>query len=391
MRYVSVAELEATVDVLAHESLEARRVEDLGSDVLSISRTMDRLEAERVRRLRRFEELGGPAKDGATSTTSWLRWKCRMSGPAAAERVEVARQLPQLAGTKAALETGEISFQHAAAVARSVTDVGIDAVKHAEQDLLHAARDVDAGRFRHFTESLRHELDPKGALDAANALHERRYLRVSQVSHGGFSVDGMLDREDGALLQKALNALEGPRKSSDKRSPGQRRADAFVELVTRQVRSGLPSAHGQRPHLVVTVVAPSAGETLRFGEIEGAGPIPAETVSRLSCDSSLTRITVDGGGRTLNVGRTSRAASAAIRRALIRRDRGCRFPGCDRKPEWTDAHHIREWHRGGETRLDNMVLLCGWHHRHVHEYGWSIRLLPSGEVEVRSPVSAALS
>jgi len=382
---MGVSELEATVKRLAVEPLDGLAVEELGEQVIRMRRAMDRLEAEQVRRLRRFEELGGPRRDGATSTTAWLRWRCRMSGPAAAERVEVARQLAHLPDTAAAFGAGEISLQHAAAVARTVTDVGLDAVKHAEADLLLAAQHEDAGRFRHVTEHLRHVLDPKGALDAANALHARRYLRVSQVPHGGFSVDGVLDREDGALLQTALNALEGPKKPGDERSSGQRRADALIELVCRQLRSGLPSAHGQRPHLLVTVVAGPAADEASVGEIKGAGPIPAETVARLACDASLTQIAADGTGQPLNIGRTSRTANAAIRRALIQRDQGCRFPGCDRLADWTDAHHMREWQHGGETRVDTMILLCRWHHRHMHEFGWRIRLLPTGEAEVFRP------
>ncbi|HKR98702.1 MAG TPA: DUF222 domain-containing protein, partial [Candidatus Dormibacteraeota bacterium] len=371
---MSIQLLESAVDALAAETLDEMDVEVLGDVLVRASRAMNRLESEQTRRLRRFEELGGPAQDGALSTTSWMRWKLRMSGPAAAERMEVAKQIPLLAETDQAFRNGDLTFQHAAVVARAVSDVGIDAVMHAEPDLLRAAAQVDAGRFRNVAEDLRHVLDPKGALDAANALHERRYLRVSQVTHGGFRVDGVLGRDDGALVRRALAALEGPHGKDDGRSAGQRRADALVELASRQLRSGLPSSHGQRPHLVVTVAALTSGGRLGHGEIEGAGPVPAETVARLACDASVTTITVDGDGNPLDLGRRSRAASAALRRALIQRDGGCRFPSCDRPPPWTDAHHMQEWHRGGETRLSNMVLLCRRHHRLMHEGGWSIRL-----------------
>src|SRR5207244_3049150 len=88
--------------------------------------------AEFTRRLSRFEELGGPAADGAANTAAWVRWQCRMNGPTAAERVEVATQLAHLPDTAKALSSGELSFQHAAVMARTVTEVGADAVKHAE-------------------------------------------------------------------------------------------------------------------------------------------------------------------------------------------------------------------------------------------------------------------
>jgi hypothetical protein len=79
-------------------------------------------------------------------------------------------------------------------------------------------------------------------------------------------------------------------------------------------------------------------------------------------------------GEVLDLGRGSRLPSPALRRALVLRDRGCRFPGCDRPPQWTDAHHIQPWATGGPTTLPNLILLCRHHHTLVHEGGWGIRL-----------------
>ena len=378
------------IDALGREEFAHSSAGELGDDLVAIRRSIDCLEAVHARRLRRFDELGGPAQDGALNATAWVRANCRLSGAAAAERVEVARQLPKLEESSVAFRSGQLSYPHAAVLARTVSEVGVDAVKAAETSLLATATQVDPGRFRFVSQHLRYVLEPDAGLDAANALHARRFFNVAQAPHGGFGVDGLLDREDGAKLLAALRALDGPPRKDDTRTPAQRRSDALMELVTRQLRSGLPSSHGQRPHLVVTVLAPPENGRPGPGEIQGAGPIPRETVERLACDASFTTIRVDGTGQPLDLGRESRYPNAAIRTALIHRDQGCRFPGCNYPPEWTDAHHVDEWSRDGKTRMRRMVLLCRQHHRQVHELRWSMRLFDDGQVEVRRPDGSLL-
>jgi hypothetical protein len=88
----------------------------------------------------------------------------------------------------------------------------------------------------------------------------------------------------------------------------------------------------------------------------------------------------DGAGVPLTLGRATRTPSAAMVRALRRRDRTCRFPGCGRR-RYSDAHHVTWWSRGGRTDLANLVLLCGFHHRLVHEEGWRLRLLDNAAVQ----------
>ena len=119
-------------------------------------------------------------------------------------------------------------------------------------------------------------------------------------------------------------------------------------------------------------------------ELEHAGPIIDATVRRLACDASIDEVTVEDGGRPLSVGRSRRTIPPAIRRALVIRDRGCRFPGCDRPPAWTDAHHVVHWLDGGETDIGNLALLCRSHHRFVHEGGWMMTAR-DGVIETRAP------
>jgi hypothetical protein len=114
-------------------------------------------------------------------------------------------------------------------------------------------------------------------------------------------------------------------------------------------------------------------------EIENGPALAIETARRLLCDGSVVIIHEDADGNPLNVGRKTRTISTALRRALQSRDRGCRFPGCSRK-RYTDAHHVQHWANGGETNLDNLVLLCSVHHRLVHEEGFKMEKTPKGLV-----------
>jgi len=116
--------------------------------------------------------------------------------------------------------------------------------------------------------------------------------------------------------------------------------------------------------------------------IEDGPALPPATVRRLCCDGSLVPIVERDGATPLDVGRKTRAVPPALRRALDARDLGCRFPGCTNK-RFVDAHHIRHWCNGGETKLDNLMLLCRRHHRFVHEYGFRIECSDAGAQFVR--------
>jgi hypothetical protein len=111
--------------------------------------------------------------------------------------------------------------------------------------------------------------------------------------------------------------------------------------------------------------------------------VPAGTFRRIACDASRVVMIHDDAGRILDVGRRTRAISPALRRALEHRDGGCRFPGCGIR--FCDAHHVEHWADGGDTKLDNLVLLCRLHHRAVHEQGYSVELGPDGSVGFRDP------
>jgi hypothetical protein len=103
----------------------------------------------------------------------------------------------------------------------------------------------------------------------------------------------------------------------------------------------------------------------------------------LACDASIVRI-IERDGQPLSVGRRRRTVHPALRRALRSRDRGCRFPGCDHR-RFLHAHHIHHWARGGATTLENLVQLCSYHHRLVHEGGFAVEPMSGGRVRFRRP------
>jgi hypothetical protein len=118
------------------------------------------------------------------------------------------------------------------------------------------------------------------------------------------------------------------------------------------------------------------------------GEVPAALAQRLACDANAWRIVLDPAtGLPLDVGRAHRLVPPWIRRALHARDRGCRWPGCEAPTDWCDAHHHdKPWYLGGETNVDELMLLCRWHHVKVHEGQWRIELdRITGEVHVYRP------
>ena len=381
-------ELAYVVDNLAAESLDGLTDHGLGDDLVAIRRQIDRLEAEFIRRVHRFDRNHGAMSEGAASTVSWLRGACGLTGGAAADRVRMARVLDELPQTAESFRAGRSPYANVSLIARLADDVGVEPTRGVEHTLVTAAEKVDAGRMAQLIAFTRYRLDADGALDRDNHAHDRRWFACDQTYGGVFILRGELDAENGAVVKTALDALSRPSGPGDERTGSQRRADALVDLASRQLKDGdLPAVHGQRPHLTITAELGTlkGSEGAPPAELTGAGPIHAETARRITCDSVRTVVNTAGTRDALSVGRATRSIPAALRTALRLRDRGCRFPGCDRPPGWTDGHHIRHWADGGETSLANLVLLCRRHHRMVHERGWVLRLDPGGDVTVEEP------
>jgi hypothetical protein len=365
-----LARIKAALEDLPHW-LNSIDDASLGEPLIDIREVIDRSESVFADGVRRFDKSGEYKADGALSLTAWLRWKCKLSGGAAAERVGVARQLEKLPKTEEAFASGALGYEHVAALARTAEHVGAAAVRKEEASLLQAARTMDPGQFTAVAKSFEHRVDAAGALAESNHAYQRRYFHVSEPIDGLVRLDGLLDAEGGATLRTALQAFMKPVKD-DARSYGQRSADALMELC-RQGSGSKRNGAGPRPQLVIRAsVDTLAGiPGAPAGELEGGGAVPAETVQRHACDSAIIRITGQGElDHELN--HASRTLPASTRRALESRDRHCVFPGCTRPPIWCDGHHLVWWTRGGATTLPNLALMCRPHHRMVHEEGWRL-------------------
>ena len=387
--------LDDAVDALVNESIDDVSSDALGADLIDMRRDMDRLEAEFVRRLYRFDRAHGALADGGVSTVSWLRSHCGMTVKAAAYRVHLARTLGELPATLDSARAGRASFTNVTMIAHLAEDVGVAQVAPLEHILVGAAETLEPGAMRVLTQATRLRLDPDGVLADDNHAQERRWFECEETYDHVYVLRGELDAESGALVKTAIDALSHGLRSGELRSASQRRADALVELAAAQLRSGEHrDVHGQRPHLTLTVSAAAlrsgADADAQPAELRGMGPIHPETARRIACDAARTVVTLasPAGGAVaagtaampLSVGRTTRTVPAHIRTALHLRDQGCRFPGCDAPPAWTDGHHIIHWADGGPTELENLVSLCRRHHRAVHEQGWRIHIADGSAV-----------
>jgi Domain of unknown function (DUF222)/HNH endonuclease len=199
---------------------------------------------------------------------------------------------------------------------------------------------------------------------------------------GMVRVDGDLDPENGETLLTALGAVMDSearsRTGEDTRSPAQRRADALGEISRQWLdRVDRPNVGVERPHMTVTVdvdALASEGDA----ELDRAGPIPGTAARRIACDASVMRVVTAGRSEPLDVGRRTPVIPPSMRRAVIVRDRRCRFPGCDRPHTWCDAHHVIHWADGGPTAMSNLLLLCRRHHRLIHRRGgFTVEVLDS--------------
>src|ERR671936_2451005 len=247
----AVDQLNVAIGVYAG-SLKDLEGDELGEGLIAGRESIDRLEAAFAAGLHRLDRLGEYRVDGALSAIAWLRWKCRLSGGAAAERVGIARQLPQLPKTSEAFGKGQLGYQHVAMLARTVENVGAAPVRQHEASLLQAAQCMDPSRFAGVTKEFEHRLDSACVLADANRAYARRYLHLGEVSNGLMRLEGLLDAEGGAMVRTALNAVMS-RDRDDERTAGQRTHDALVDVCKRHLDSGrLPDAGGQRPHLTIT-------------------------------------------------------------------------------------------------------------------------------------------
>jgi Domain of unknown function (DUF222)/HNH endonuclease len=363
---------------------------------------------------------------GMRSCAEWVAWQCGVDPRTAREQVRVAKALGEHPLVHAAFARGELSYSKV----RALTRMGEG---YSEDELISLARHGTAAQLERIARAVR-----RISAAEADEVYEGRYLSWFWEDDGSLSVHGNLPAEDGALLVQAFDAardaiwerasedddFDGGRGSAEpspdrgsaepstnrgSAEPSTNRgsaepthseprhvtnAEALAAMADRSLSTSPRERTGGDRHQIVIHVdqaaftgelpgSGSASEQVPPPAIEGAGAVTAETARRLACDASVVLLR-ELDGKPVSVGRKTRTIPPSIRRALGSRDRTCRFPGCERR-RFLDAHHIKHWVHGGETRLDNLVHLCRHHHRLIHEGGVSVRLSADAEISFRAP------
>jgi hypothetical protein len=350
--------------------------------------------------IREFDEQKGWNGEGVNSCAHWLNWKCGMNQGAAREKVRVSHALPDLPLISAAFREGSISYSKVRAMTRVATPKN-------EDYLLSIAHHGTAAHVERLVSQYR-RLKRDEALKQENVRHAQRELSWLMDGDGMWLFKGKFTAEQGALISRALEAAMDEMFHESENEPddvsaetpkgvdgclpvphpvASRRADA----LERVAEGWLAGSNGDRSggdryllHIHTDVDSLKADGENAESELEGHGCVSAETSRRMVCDSAVVHWHETADGEALNIGRKSRSIPPATRRVLQRRDGGCRFPGCSCS-RFVDAHHMVHWADGGETNMDNLVLLCRRHHRLVHEGGFGVGCNNAGAITFTYP------
>src|SRR5258708_2611502 len=357
------------VAVREFQAREERRV-----DPKELRAVIDVLDGEFSANARECARAGEHLVAGNITAASWIARSCGMSISSAADRVCVGEQLESLPKVAAALRSGEISYQSPSALCPPHEPLGEHRDGFDEEEMLGFAREFSVSELRKLCRFAWHVANPDGFFKEAEADFTRRYFHISQLPDGMVAIDGVLDPVGGAAFKTAVDVLAKPLGAEDERTAKQRWADAVGELSMPGMEQGpVPGRHSVKPHINLTMTQEGLKGELGAppAELDLSLPISVRTAERLACDSTMSRVLL-ADSMVIDVGKATRTVSAPRMRALRVRDKGCRFHGCDRQVNWSNPHHIVYKSRGGSDKLENLVLLCFFHHRLVHEGGWQV-------------------
>ncbi len=349
-------------------------------------------------------------KLGWGSTADWLTHLAGVRSGQGKQIVDHAREMvTQRPETLISLTEGRISPEQADVVLDAIDRLPGDQEtrEHGERVLLDQAARLTATELQRRARTVVEVIDPLGTQRQREAqmaredrvAHHRRFLSITDDGAGGISVKGRGSVEDGATLRAALLPLTAPVPTTDPetcetipdpRDYGVRMWDALIGQAQTSLDANVPpDSHGARTRLVVT----TSLDTLRGllserGQTEDGLELAPSVVRRLACDADIIPVALGGASAALDVGRSYRLVTSPIWTALVVRDRHCAFPGCRRPPIMCHAHHIVPWHSGGATKLSNLVLLCGQHHRTIHQTPWQVRTDAESDLPEFSPPGA---
>jgi hypothetical protein len=280
----------------------------------------------------------------------------------AREKVRVAHALKTLPEVAAAFAKGELSYSKVRAMTRVANT-------HNEDELLSFALKTTTARVEERCRELK--CGTVDSLGGAQRAFANRSLRVSRnAERGVMTITLELPMETGELVEKALDKARDDSTPSAEfidESWSARQADALVSMASSYLSGDAEKTRNSSDDYLVTIHVDQSALTKGIGR----SSLPIESVKRLCCDGHAVILGEDENGEPLNIGRKTRTVPTAIKRALMAKDKSCAFPGCHHT-RFVDAHHIQHWSAGGETSLDNLLLLCSQHHKLVHEGGFAI-------------------
>ena len=379
--------------------------EALGDEIATLAGRLNAANQRLLTCIRRFDEMEEWFRQGALSCAHWLTWRIGLVPGAAREKVRVARALGELPKIDEAFANGRLSYSQVRAITRIATSKN-------ETTILDVALVATGAQMERICRGYR--IATEGERDAAS---DRR-VRARPLGDGLVKLEVVLSADEADLFMKAIDRVR------DQLSPPAAAAPAATPAVQVAGRPDPQAAASAAPrpsgadalvHLANLVLADGLGETAPGGgaaspdrcqvvihvdrdltapqpqlraSLEDGAHVSAETLRRVCCDGGLVAAALDQEGNVLDIGRKTRAIPTPIRRALMIRDQGCRFPGCANR-RFLHGHHVNHWLHGGTTSLDNLVLLCSAHHRQVHEGGFALQVTADG-VEVRSPKGVTL-
>jgi hypothetical protein len=322
-----------------------------------------------------FDARRGWASWEMSSCAAWLSWKCQMSSGTAREHVRVARALRELPVIRARFAAATLSYAKVRALTRIATPA-------TEAGLAELAGPMTANQLERFARAHRQVT----AADDTEARVRRR-LAWRFEEDGSLSGTFRLPPLQGAVLLKALRAACAEDTSAVRTSSDL--ADGLVAVAESFLAGKVAGADDPEIYQVVVHAGVSAETPAAQARVPGDPADPARchvedgpaisvsTAQMITCTAALSWMTHGDGGAVLALGRRRRRPSSAIRRAARERDHGrCRFPGCESRR--VDLHHIQHWINGGRTDLENLISLCPWHHKIVHDHGYLIAARPGG-------------
>ena len=374
-------------------TVESMPLERLEAEITELAGQLAAGECHWLRLVAEYDRRAGHETWGCRTIAHWLSWHCGLDMRSAREKVRVAHALMDLPLVAEEFAAGRLSYSKVRAITRVATPAN-------EEQLVMYAQHTTAAQTERIVRTYRGRTKDDDT-ESANRLYEEQYLQVDYDLDGA-GVSGRMPPEVVAALLQALE-LARTRMSADQRGEGgpagpprpigALNVDALAMIIETFMANEPAARNGSDRWTVgVNVDAEVLVEDDPDGvcELNDRAALPAETVRRLFCDASTVALIRRENGEPLTVSKRSSTLPRAARRAARFRDKGCRFPGCGERI-FIDVHHIRHQSRGGGHELLNVVELCWFHHRLVHEGGWTLRFVEDDEVIAITPTGNVIS